>query len=94
MQDLTAFQRDLFYAIAGLEEPKGLEIKADLDESYEKGIQHGKLYPNLDTLVDKGLVKKSQMNGRTNDYELTDRGEREIEARQEWKAQYVSLEFE
>ncbi|MDL0120058.1 helix-turn-helix transcriptional regulator [Halobacterium salinarum] len=58
MQDLTGFQRDLLYVIAGLDEPHGLAVKAEMEEYYTSEIHHGRLYPNLDTLVDKGLVEK------------------------------------
>jgi PadR family transcriptional regulator PadR len=89
MHDLTGFQRDLLYVIAGNEEPHGLALKDALDDYYEQEIHHGRLYPNLDTLVEKGLVEKGTIDRRTNSYELTRRGEREIEARDEWEAQYV-----
>ncbi|ADB63652.1 transcriptional regulator, PadR-like family (plasmid) [Haloterrigena turkmenica DSM 5511] len=90
MYDLTAFQRDLLYAIAGQDEPHGLAIKEELEDYYEKEIHHGRLYPNLDTIVDKGLVKKGEADRRTNFYTITDRGRREIEARRDWEDQYVS----
>jgi len=89
MYDLTGFQRDLLYVIAGQSEPHGLAIKDELEEYYEKEIHHGRLYPNLDTLVDKGLVEKGQKDRRTNDYSITRRGQREIEARREWENQYL-----
>ena len=90
MHDLTGFQRDLLYVIAGLEDPHGLALKDDLEDYYDKEIHHGRLYPNLDTLVDKGLVEKSQLDRRTNLYALTDRGKRELEARRNWEDQYVN----
>jgi PadR family transcriptional regulator PadR len=90
MHDLTAFQRDLLYVIAGKDEPHGLAIKDELQEYYEKEIHHGRLYPNLDTLVDKGLVEKGELDRRTNFYVMTRRGQREIEARQEWEEEYVA----
>lgn len=89
MYDLTGFQRDLLYVTAGLEEPHGLALKEELEEYYEKEIHHGRLYPNLDTLVEKGLIEKSEKDRRTNLYSLTRRGSREIEARQEWVNQYT-----
>jgi DNA-binding PadR family transcriptional regulator len=89
MYDLTGFQRDLFYVIVGLEQPPGLAIKEELEDYYEKEIHHGRLYPNLDTLVEKGLVEKGEKDRRTNLDTLTRRGRREIEARHEWKDQYV-----
>ena len=56
MYDLTSFQRDLLYAIVGQDDPHGLAIKDELEGYYEKEIHHGRLYPNLDTLVEKGPV--------------------------------------
>ena len=89
MYDLTGFQRDLLYVIAGLDEPHGLAIKDELEAYYEKKIHHGRLYPNLDTLVEKGLVEKGTVDRRTNSYATTRRGRRELGARQEWEAQYL-----
>ncbi|QCJ45953.1 helix-turn-helix transcriptional regulator [Haloprofundus sp. MHR1] len=89
MYDLTGFQRDLLTVTAGLDEPHGLAIKDELEEYYETEIHHGRLYPNLDTLVDKGLLKKGKMDRRTNVYSVTQRGTREINARNNWEAQYV-----
>ena len=89
MHDLTGFQRDVLYVVAGLDNPKGLAIKDKLDEYYGSEINHGRLYPNLDTLVDKGLIEKGQKDDRTNEYSITQRGSRELEARREWDSQYV-----
>jgi len=90
MQDLTGFQRDLLTVIAGKSEPHGLAIKAELDDYYETEINHGRLYPNLDTLVQKGLVAKGEIDQRTNSYSLTRRGERVLEARRDWEEQYIA----
>jgi PadR family transcriptional regulator PadR len=92
MYDLTGFQRDLLYVAAGQDEPHGLAIKDELEDYYETKIHHGRLYPNLDTLVDKGLIEKGQIDRRTNSYEVTQRGRREIDARREWEEQYVAAE--
>jgi DNA-binding PadR family transcriptional regulator len=89
MHDLTGFQRDLLYVIAGRERPHGLAIKEELEDYYEKEIHHGRLYPNLDTLVEKGLVEKGDKDRRTNFYTLTRRGRREIEDRRNWESEYV-----
>jgi DNA-binding PadR family transcriptional regulator len=88
MNDLTGFQRDLLYVVAGHENPHGLALKEELEEYYEKEVHHGRLYPNLDTLVEKGLVDKSQKDRRTNGYSLSKRGRRELTARKEWEQQY------
>lgn len=89
MFDLTGFQRDLLIVTAGAAGLKGLEIKATLETYYETPIHHGRLYPNLDTLVDKGLLLKTERDGRTNEYTVTDRGRREIADRRAWESQYV-----
>jgi len=89
MYDLTGFQRDLLYVAAGLKEPHGLAIKDELEDYYEKEIHHGRLYPNLDTLVEKGLIEKGEADRRTNVYSVTRRGHREIEDRRRWEDQYV-----
>jgi len=90
MYDLTGFQRDLLYVVAGLDEPHGLAIKDELEDYYEKEIHHGRLYPNLDTLVEKGLMEKGERDRRTNYYTVTRRGKREITARGEWEQQYLA----
>ena len=94
MDDLTAFQRDLLYVIAGLENgtpPHGLAIKSSLEEDYAGEIHHGRLYPNLDTLADMGLIDVSAIDKRTNAYSVTQRGHRELEDCREWKRQHVDL---
>jgi len=94
MYDLTGFQRDLLYVIAGLEEPHGLAVKDELEDYYETEIHHGRLYPNLDQLVEKGFVEKGEIDKRTNFYTLTSRGQRELEARRDWESQYLEDEIE
>jgi PadR family transcriptional regulator PadR len=95
MADLTAFQRDILYVIAGMKDdeyPHGMSIKDELDQHYSGDINHGRLYPNLDELAEMGLVEKDTLDERTNSYTLTHRACREIEARREWENQYVTVE--
>lgn len=71
--DLTAFQQHILTVLA--EEPRyGLAIKRELQDYYGNEVNHGRLYPNLDELVEHDLVKKSERDKRTNEYELTDEG--------------------
>ena len=91
MHDLTGFQRDLLYVIAGADQPSGQDVKEDVEQYYTAEINHGRLYPNLDTLVNKELVEKGQLDRRTNYYAITDDGEKRIRDRREWEAQYVDL---
>lgn len=82
----------MLYIVAGLDEPHGLAIKDELKSYYTKEVHHSRLYTNLDTLVDKGLVEKGEVDSRTNYYTLTRRGVREIKDRREWEGQYVDLD--
>lgn len=91
MFDLTGFQGVILYVIAGLEEPHSLTVKAELDEYYEQEINHGRPYPNLDDLVEKGLLEKGELDKRTNLYTMTKRGKCEIEARRDWENQYLEI---
>lgn len=80
MDDLTGFQRDLLYVIAGAEQPSGQDVKDEVEIYYSSEINHGRLYPNLDTVVNKELVEKGQLDRRTNYYDITEEGEEQIEA--------------
>ena len=91
MYDLTGFQRDALYVIAGNDQPKGVEIKDELDGYYDGDVNHGRLYPNLDELVSKGLIDKGQKDDRTNEYSLTKRGQRELDARRDWENKFVDM---
>jgi len=85
LHDLTGFQRDLLTLIQQLDSPHGLAIKAEMEAAYDgKEVNHGRLYPNLDTLVEKGLVEKVQADRRTNNYSLTTRGRRELSEHCSW----------
>lgn len=72
---LTGFQRDILRAIYELEESEdtsyGLAIKDHLETTYGEPVNHGRLYPNLDDLVNDGFVAKSELDKRTNAYTLT-----------------------
>lgn len=77
----TLFQLELLFAIAhveaeGDESPYGLAIKRELERPYryQDPVNHGRLYPNLDALVEAGFLEKGQLDDRTNEYRLTDAG--------------------
>jgi DNA-binding PadR family transcriptional regulator len=91
MHDLTGFQRDLLYVVASRDSTYGLNIKRILEEYYGSEVNHGRLYPNLNELVEKGLVEKGTIDKRTNSYSLTTRGERELLARRKWEDETLGL---
>ncbi|MFW6434811.1 MAG: PadR family transcriptional regulator [Halovenus sp.] len=95
--DYTRFQLDLLAAIAGFEGrqvtdppsedvPHGLALKEIIEQQYDEEIHHGRLYPNLDTLVEDNLVEKSEIDRRTNGYRLTGDGETLLHDRLDWLA--------
>lgn len=85
MFGLTGFQRDLLYVIAGTDRPSGQTIKGELEGDLGDEINHGRLYPNLDTLVDRGFVEKGTIDRRTNYYAITDEGRELIRERRTWE---------
>jgi DNA-binding PadR family transcriptional regulator len=88
--ELTGFQRDLLYVIAGSDQPSGQTVRRKLEDHIDN-VNHGRLYPNLDTLVECGLVEKGDLDQRTNYYEVTKNGEQLLARRREWENQYVSF---
>jgi DNA-binding PadR family transcriptional regulator len=83
VRDLTAFQHNILVILS--EEPMyGLAIKRQLEEYYGTEVNHGRLYPNLDDLVEMDLVDKSELDKRTNQYELTEKGSEAVLGRLEW----------
>ena len=91
MNDLTGFERDLLYVIASADRPSGQDVKEEVEQYYYIEINHGRLYPNLDTLVDKELVEKGELDRRTNYYAITDVGDEQIRERRDWVSQYVDF---
>ncbi|EMA68822.1 PadR family transcriptional regulator [Halorubrum aidingense JCM 13560] len=84
--DLTAFQRDILRILDQENHQKGTSIKARLEAYYGIAVNHGRLYPNLDTLVDHGFVEKGERDRRTNDYALTDAARDALDRRDRWVA--------
>jgi len=81
--ELTAFQQNILVILS--EEPRyGLAIKRELESYYDSEVNHGRLYPNLDDLVEMGLVEKSELDKRTNQYALTEKGHEVVLEQLSW----------
>ena len=80
--DLSTFQYDLLAATHTLEPVHGLGIKNHLltQRDYEV-VNHGRMYPRLDELVDAGLIEKGERDGRTNEYTTTEAGRERLRDR-------------
>ncbi|MFC7154016.1 PadR family transcriptional regulator [Halomarina halobia] len=87
--ELTGFQRDLLYVIAGEGRPSGQQIKDRIEADTGAEVTHGRLYPNLDTLVNNDYVEKGQIDRRTNYYTLSDKGRDAIQSRRQWEDSYL-----
>lgn len=91
--DLTTFQQNLLFALLENPKTKGLEVKRRLEAVYDKEVNHGRLYPNLDTLVEMGLVRKEERDRRTNEYTVTKRGLYTLKADVRFKAKAMGIDL-
>ena len=84
---LTAFRRDILWTLfhEADHEAYGLHIKRQLETLYGEEVNHGRLYPNLDALVEDDLIEKSELDKRTNNYALTPTAEELLDSRLAWE---------
>ena len=87
---LTNFQRDLLFVVAGTAAVSGKEVKQTLEESQDRRFLAGRVYTNLDALVEEEFVEKGEIDGRTNQYKITDAGEEAIRDLYEWQQRHVA----
>ena len=90
--DPTGFQRDLLSVVGGLESASGKEVKRKLEETQDRGLLAGRVYSNLDTLVEEEFVEKGEIDGRTNEYQITEGGNSEIRERYDRQSTHVTPE--
>lgn len=91
--DLTGFQRDILWALAGHEPIYGLGLKAELESGDYDAVGHPKLYTNLGDLRDAGLVNVEEVDGRTNHYTLTDDAREMLQLRLAWEAKMTGVDL-
>jgi len=84
MLGLTSFQIYMLFVISGNEKPYGLAIKSTLSDVIDQEVNHGRLYPNLDELVEEGYLEKGEVDRRTNYYQLTEYGEEQLDEYIDW----------
>lgn len=78
--ELTAFERDILTVLAGLDDPAGVDIRAELNAYYAISVEPSRVYQALTKLADNSLVDISEQDARTNAYQLSTRGERVLAA--------------
>lgn len=80
----SGFQRELLSEIASYDRaPSGQEIRRGIENERGVDVNHGRLYPNLDELVDQDLVQKGSIDQRTNCYQLTQKGASVLKGRRD-----------
>jgi hypothetical protein len=76
--DVSAFQRDLLAAAGRLEQAGETVTTSAMIEilapHYSEEITRGRLSRNLDDLDRRGMIDRKPLDGRTNQYPLTDLG--------------------
>lgn len=82
---LSAFRRNILFVLAKLGPSKGVAVKSKLQNLYAQQIKHGRLYPNLDDLVEAGYIDKSERDQRTNEYALTNKAQKALQTQINWE---------
>ena len=77
--DLNGSSRDLLVEIYQLDQPSGQDIRGRMEAEHGEEVTHGRLYSNLNDLVDVGLLDKGELDLRTNYYQITNDGQRLVE---------------
>jgi len=73
--DLNSSKRDLLVEIYQMDQPSGQDIRHRMKAEHNEDVDHGRLYPNLNDLVDCGLLDKGEQDQRTNYYQITNDGQ-------------------
>lgn len=82
---LSALQWDLLWTLSKRGSSKGIAVRQGIVDYYGEEVPYSEVYPNLDALVDLGLVVKRTNGGHTNEYELTEKGRCTLARRQIWQ---------
>lgn len=88
MNDLTGFQRHLLCVISPLKEPLASQPRKSSSTTPNRKsttVDRIRIWTRWST----GASSKRVKDRRTNEYRITDRGRREIDARPKWEHQYV-----
>jgi len=77
---LAGFRRDILIVLANTGATHGRAIADDLESFRSEKVNDGRFYPNLNALVDAGLVEKreNEHDKRSHEYALSERGQETI----------------
>jgi DNA-binding PadR family transcriptional regulator len=78
--ELSDFRRDILLTLARSQPTNGSGLLADLSTLRDEQVNGGRLYPNLNALVDAGLVEKRENyhDDRSHEFRLDDQGRRAL----------------
>lgn len=79
----TLLQLDILFTLAPADTVTGTTLRERLTDGGVPINNNSSIYQNLDRLVERGLVEKTE-DGRSNGYSLTDDGLLAVEAYYEW----------
>lgn len=72
-----------------MEAPNGLEIIDNFQSYYDDEVHHDRLYSNLDTLAEMGLIEVDEKDRGATEYPITESGLDEITAHRIWESEYI-----
>lgn len=82
--ELTGFKARILAILAREGPTYGLGIKSAYEDEFGVEVNHGRLYPNLDDLKNAGLIEKSELDKRTNEYAITKKGRNVVRSQFVW----------
>ena len=88
--ELNNVERDLLFVVARFDGASGTDIRDTLETTQGRRVLSGRVYSNLDSLVERGLVAKERIDGRTNSYVVTDAGAEALRTLYRWQRPYLS----
>lgn len=88
MIDLSSFQRDCLYVIAGSPDPDYDAIQEALEEYYQSEVIDARLNPNLEELVAEGYLERTGTKGSER-YALSETAASALEERRAWEESHL-----
>ncbi|MFC6727071.1 PadR family transcriptional regulator [Natronoarchaeum mannanilyticum] len=73
-----------------VDEPSGQELKDQFEEETTATVNRGNIYPNLNTLTERGFINKESRDCRTNCYSLTQQGRSCLHQRHKWEQEHLA----
>lgn len=92
LHGLSAFQRDLLTAVAAIEAGGTTDISSKLNDHYPQLVNQGRVYPNVQDLLDRGLLEQHEREFDTPEYSLTETGRTALHNYRQWIATSLKTE--